>query len=47
MQNPGRFTGLSRLTSHGLRHSPEMLMNTYSHTLPRSQNAVVTRLVRN
>jgi len=27
-----------------LGHSPEMLLNTYSHALPRSQNAVVTRL---
>jgi hypothetical protein len=27
-------------------HSPEMLLNTYSHALPRSQNAVVARLGR-
>ncbi len=29
-----------------LGHSPEMLLNTYSHALPRSQNAVVARLGR-
>ena len=29
-----------------LGHSPEMLPNTYSHALPRSQNAVVARLGR-
>jgi integrase len=27
-----------------LGHSPEMLLNTYAHALPRSQNAVVARL---
>jgi len=29
-----------------LGHSPEMLMNTYAHTLPRSQSAVVDRIGR-
>lgn len=29
-----------------LGHSPEMLLNTYSHALPRSQNAVVARIGR-
>ena len=29
-----------------LGHSPEMLLNTYSHALPRSQSAVVARLGR-
>jgi integrase len=29
-----------------LGHSPEMLLNTYSHALPRSQSAVVARLER-
>jgi integrase len=29
-----------------LGHSPEMLLNTYSHALPRSQIAVVARLER-
>ena len=29
-----------------LGHSPEMLMNTYAHTLPNSQAAVVERISR-
>src|SRR5688572_12751982 len=29
-----------------LGHSPEMLMNSYAHTLPRSQSAVVDRIGR-
>ena len=29
-----------------LGHSPEMLMNTYAHALPRSQSAVVDRIGR-
>ena len=29
-----------------LGHSPEMLMNTYAHTLPKSQSAVVDRIAQ-
>ena len=29
-----------------LGHSPEMLMNTYAHALPKSQSAVVDRIAQ-
>jgi integrase len=38
--------GELRAIADVLGHSPEILMNTYAHALPRSQNAVVDRLRR-
>ncbi len=46
MVGSAKDLGELRAIADILGHSPEMLLNVYSHALPRSQSAVVDRIGR-
>jgi integrase len=46
MVQTAKDVGELRAIADLLGHSPEMLMNTYAHTMPNSQTAIVERLRR-
>jgi len=46
MVQQASYLGVLRAIADILGHSPEMLMNTYAHALPNSQQAVDDRIGR-